>query len=97
MDVQFQGAYAEVLQKLQAALIAGDVPDLVLLDSPFVALFAKDGVLVPLDDFAADPENGLDMSSFFVSSITHCISKKSAARKQRKNEPLKSPAAKTKT
>ncbi len=65
VDVQFQGAYAEVLQKLQAALIAGDVPDLVLLDSPFVALFAKDGVLVPLDDFAADPEDGLDMSSFF--------------------------------
>lgn len=65
VDVQFQGAYAEVLQKLQAALIAGDVPDLVLLDSPFVALFAKDGVLVPLDDFAADPDTGLDMSSFF--------------------------------
>lgn len=64
VEVQFQGAYAEVLQKLQAALIAGDVPDLVLLDSPFVALFAKDGVLVPLDDFAADPETGLDMESF---------------------------------
>jgi len=65
VEVQFQGEYAEVLQKLQAALIAGEVPDLVLLDSPFVALFAKDGVLVPLDDFAADPEKGLDMSSFF--------------------------------
>ncbi len=65
VDVQFQGAYAEVLQKLQAALIAGDVPDLVLLDSPFVALFAKDDVLVSLDDFAADPESGLDMSTFF--------------------------------
>ncbi len=65
VEVQFQGAYAEVLQKLQAALIAGDVPDLVLLDSPFVALFAKDGVLVPLDDFAADPETGLDMSAFY--------------------------------
>ncbi len=65
VDVQFQGAYAEVLQKLQAALIAGDVPDLVLLDSPFVALFAKDGVLVPLDDFVADPEVGLDMEFFF--------------------------------
>ena len=70
VDVQFQGAYAEVLQKLQAALIAGDVPDLVLLDSPFVALFAKDGVLVPLDDFAAAPENGLDMSSFFEGLVS---------------------------
>jgi sn-glycerol 3-phosphate transport system substrate-binding protein len=65
VDVQFQGAYAEVVQKLQAALIAGDPPDLVLLDSPFVALFAKDGILVPLDDFAADPDIGLDMESFY--------------------------------
>lgn len=70
VDVQFQGAYAEVLQKLQAALIAGDVPDLVLLDSPFVALFAKDGVLVPLDDFAADPETGLDMEAFFQGLVS---------------------------
>jgi sn-glycerol 3-phosphate transport system substrate-binding protein len=65
VDVQFQGAYAEVVQKLQAALIAGDPPDLVLLDSPFVALFAKDGILVSLDDFAADPDIGLDMESFY--------------------------------
>ncbi|HQB06203.1 MAG TPA: hypothetical protein PLD69_09750, partial [Sphaerochaeta sp.] len=28
VTVEFQGAYAEILQKMQAALAAGDVPDL---------------------------------------------------------------------
>jgi len=51
VEAQFQGAYAEILQKLQAALAAGEVPDLVLLDSPHLQIFAKDGVLVNLDDF----------------------------------------------
>lgn len=64
VDVQFQGAYAELVQKLQAGLAAGEVPDLVLLDSPFVVLFAKEGVLVPLDDFAADPATELDLGRF---------------------------------
>lgn len=53
VESQFQGAYAEILQKLQAALAAGDVPDLVLLDSPHLQIFAKDGALVNLDSFVA--------------------------------------------
>jgi len=63
-EAQFQGAYAEVVQKLLAALAAGAVPDVVLLDSPFVVLFAKEGVLVPLDKFAADAKSGLDLKGF---------------------------------
>jgi len=64
VDVQFQGAYADLVQKLQAGLAAGELPDMVLLDSPFVALFAKDGVLVPLDDFAADEVIGTDLQDY---------------------------------
>ncbi len=64
VDVQFQGTYAEVVQKMQAALAAGQVPDLVLLDSPFVALFAKDGVLVPLGGMAKDSAKGMDLKRF---------------------------------
>jgi sn-glycerol 3-phosphate transport system substrate-binding protein len=63
-EAQFQGAYAEVVQKLLAAMAAGSVPDLVLLDSPFVALFAKDGALVQLDKFASAPKTGLDLKGF---------------------------------
>ena len=58
VESQFQGAYAEILQKLQAALAAGDVPDLVLLDSPHLQIFAKDGVLVNLDDFVKKEKAG---------------------------------------
>ena len=49
--VEFQGAYAEILQKMQAALAAGDVPDLVLLDSPHLQIFAKDEAVQNLDRF----------------------------------------------
>jgi sn-glycerol 3-phosphate transport system substrate-binding protein len=63
-EAQFQGAYAEVLQKLLAALAAGSVPDVVLLDSPFVALFAKDGALVELGGFASDAKTRLDLGAF---------------------------------
>ena len=58
VESQFQGTYAEILQKLQAALAAGDVPDLVLLDSPHLQIFAKDGVLVNLDSFVAKEPKG---------------------------------------
>ena len=63
-EAQFQGAYAEVVQKLLAGMAAGSVPDVVLLDSPFVALFAKDDALVALDKFAADAKTGLDLKGF---------------------------------
>lgn len=64
VEVQFQGTYEELLQKFQAAMIAGETPDIVQLDSPWVALFAKDGALASLDAFAADPENGLNLEDF---------------------------------
>ncbi|MEA4811804.1 MAG: ABC transporter substrate-binding protein [Anaerolineaceae bacterium] len=64
VEVQFQGAYGELLQKLQAALIAGTVPDLVQLDSPFVVLFAKNGALVPLESFVNDAANGVDLKDY---------------------------------
>ena len=64
VEAQFQGAYAELLQKLLAALAAGDLPDLVLLDSPFVALFAKDGALVNLDPFVKKDTSAFDLQDF---------------------------------
>ncbi|MDY0290478.1 MAG: ABC transporter substrate-binding protein [Sphaerochaeta sp.] len=64
VEVQFQGAYAELLQKLLAALAAGELPDLVLLDSPFVALFAKDGALVNLDPFVKKDTSGFDLKDY---------------------------------
>lgn len=58
VESQFQGAYAEILQKLTAARAAGDVPDLVLLDSPHMPIFAKSGALVDLGSFVKDEKAG---------------------------------------
>jgi sn-glycerol 3-phosphate transport system substrate-binding protein len=64
VESQFQGAYADLLQKLLAALASGEVPDVVLLDSPFVALFAKDGALFPLDDLVKNDKTDFDLSDY---------------------------------
>ena len=69
VEAQFQGAYAELLQKLLAALAAGELPDLVLLDSPFVALFAKDGALVDLDPFVKKDTSDFDLKDFIPGLI----------------------------
>lgn len=68
VEAQFQGAYAELLQKLLAAMAAGEVPDVVLLDSPFVALFAKDGALVELDRFV-DSDSSFDIDDYIPGLI----------------------------
>lgn len=64
VESQFQGAYAELIQKLLAGLAAGEVPDVVLLDSPFVNLFAKDGVLVSLDALVKADKSGFSLKDF---------------------------------
>ena len=69
VESQFQGAYAEILQKLLAALASGELPDVVLLDSPFVALFAKDGALVNLDQFVEKDETGFDLNDYIPGLI----------------------------
>jgi sn-glycerol 3-phosphate transport system substrate-binding protein len=74
-EAQFQGAYAEVQQKLLAALAAASVPDLVLLDSPFVSLFAKDDALVALDKFASNKKTGVNLKDFVPGFIDDCYYK----------------------
>lgn len=69
VESQFQGTYAEILQKLLAALAAGNLPDVVLLDSPFVALFAKDGALVSLDQFVKKDKTGFDLDDYIPGLI----------------------------
>jgi len=64
VESQFQGAYADILQKLLAALAAGEVPDIVLLDSPFTALFAKDGALVSLDEFVKKDKTDFNLKDY---------------------------------
>ena len=58
VEAEFQGAYAEILQKLTAAVAAQDVPDLVLLDSPHMPIFARNGALVDLTPYVKEEKAG---------------------------------------
>ncbi len=63
VEVQFQGTYPELQRKLQAALAARTTPDVVMLDSPQMPYFAKNGALAPLDDLAKGAD-GVDLKNF---------------------------------
>lgn len=60
---EFQGAYTEAEQKLLAALAAGQVPGLVMLEISRIPGFAYNNALEPLDDYAAGPD-GIDLNDF---------------------------------
>jgi sn-glycerol 3-phosphate transport system substrate-binding protein len=61
--VQFQGDYTATEQKFLAALAAGQVPDLVMLEISRIPGFAASGALQPLDDYAGG-KDGIDLSDF---------------------------------
>lgn len=47
----FQQSYDVTGQKLQAAVVGGDVPDVVQLNTRIWPVFAKNGALLPLDEY----------------------------------------------
>ncbi len=63
VEVQFQGTYPELMRKLQAALAARSTPDVVMLDSPQMPYFAKNGALVPMDDFVKGAD-GINLKDY---------------------------------
>ena len=65
VEAQFQGAYPELMRKLQAGIAARTTPEVVMLDSPFMPYFAKNGALVALDDLAAGPD-GVNLKDFIA-------------------------------
>jgi len=64
VDVQYQGTYPELQTKLIAAIAAKSTPDIVLLDSPMMPYFAKNGQLVALDDYIKG-KDGVDLNDFY--------------------------------
>ncbi len=70
VTAEYQGDYAELHQKLQAAYIAGTAPELTVLEIGAVGLFAEGGMIQPLDDrISAD---GMDMSDFHDGLLYNC-------------------------
>lgn len=64
VDVQYQGTYPELQTKLIAAIAAKSTPDIVLLDSPMMPYFAKNGQLVALDEYIKG-KDGVDLNDFY--------------------------------
>jgi sn-glycerol 3-phosphate transport system substrate-binding protein len=57
VDVQFQGSYGELEQRLLAGLAARTLPDVVMLCDTCMPSFAREGVLLPLDELLDANEN----------------------------------------
>ncbi len=51
VTAEYQGTYDDVHQKLQAAYVAGDTPDVTVMEIGSVGTFARNGVLQPLDEY----------------------------------------------
>lgn len=69
VEAQFQGNYEEIQRRYLAALAANDLPDVLLMAGSRSLMFARDGVLQPLDQFIDGP-NGLDRDDFIVSLVS---------------------------
>ncbi len=54
-----QGNYAETLQKMNAAITANSLPDMILGNPGDLGTYDAAGVMVPLDDYIKDPTDGL--------------------------------------
>lgn len=63
VEVQFQGDYGELTQKLTAALAANQVPDVFLICDTCMPPFARSDVMQPLDPFI-DAEGGMEREDF---------------------------------
>ncbi len=70
VTAEYQGSYADVHQKLQAAYVAGDTPDVTVMEIASIGPFAKNGVIQPLDSYIE--RDNIDMSDFFDGLMVNC-------------------------
>ena len=68
VELVFQQSYAGVQQKFQAALVGGDLPELVQLEIHSTPQFALQGALTPLDTFFAN-DTAFNFADFFPASL----------------------------
>ncbi|MCG3140809.1 MAG: sn-glycerol-3-phosphate-binding periplasmic protein UgpB [Anaerolineae bacterium] len=54
-----QGNYADTLQKMNAAITANSLPDMILGNPGDLGTYDAAGVMLPLDDYIKDPKDGL--------------------------------------
>lgn len=59
---EYQGTYDDLHQKLQAAYVAGQTPDIAVMEIASIRTFAENGVIIDLDDYVE--KANVDMSDF---------------------------------
>lgn len=62
VTAEYQGTYDDLHQKLQAAYVAGETPDVSVMEIGSIRTFAENGVIEPLDSYINAA--GVDMSDF---------------------------------
>lgn len=70
VTAEYQGTYDECHQKLQAAYVAGEAPNISVMEISTIRRFAENGVLAPIDSYVA--ESGVDMSDFYDALVPNC-------------------------
>lgn len=70
VTAEYQGTYDECHQKLQAAYVAGEAPNISVMEISTIRRFAENGVLAPIDSYIA--ESGVDMSDFYDALVPNC-------------------------
>lgn len=70
VTAEYQGSYDDVHQKLQAAYVAGDTPDVTVMEIGSIGTFARNGVLTPIDEYIE--RDGIDMDDFYSGLMVNC-------------------------
>lgn len=70
VTAEYQGTYDECHQKLQAAYVAGEAPNMSVMEISTIRRFAENGVLTPIDSYVA--ESGVDMTDFYDALVPNC-------------------------
>lgn len=70
VTAEYQGSYDELHQKLQAAYVAKETPEITVMEIGSIRTFAENGVLEPLDSWIADAN--VDMDDFYDGLLPNC-------------------------
>ena len=70
VTAEYQGSYVDLHQKLQAAYVAKEVPDVTVMEIASIRTFAENGVLEPLTPYIE--RDKVNMDDFYQGLLTNC-------------------------
>lgn len=73
VSIDFTGNYSETLDKLTASMIAGNPPDLVILDTPQLLTMIASDMVEPLDDFIFEDGGYSYINDFFPGFMVNSV------------------------